>query len=510
MVTSSSTHLRLTDRFELLEPLGNGSFGTVSRARVRASGLSSLSPATPKLTPNAIVAIKSMKKSFANPADYLRLREVLFLRSLPPHDSLVRAHEIFLDLSTRQLHIVMECHQMNLYQYLHARSGVRFDTRVVRGMLKQILTGLNHIHSHGYFHRDIKPENILVTASPASLIPTVKLSDFGLVRDIHSTAPYTTYVSTRWYRAPEILLKTGRYGPEVDIWAFGAMAIEIMMLRPLFPGQNEWDQVWKVSEIMGTPERAGARGGLWDDADAWAERQGFMMPTGKLGTDLHHIMTANLDNIPAADEFNMIALAEFATACLQWNANKRPTVAQALNHRYFSGKLPAVREQVDAYESARSKVSYSWSSTDELSSSATASNSCSSAGTASSGSSKASSSLDSRDTIEYKVKPQHHQYLGSKYRIRTAKHLFSKSRDQKSLAPASASATMTAKKSGMLASPFKSRQVRSESPEPLQHPSARQFGKPRLDHFIHMADDTLDLDDPLPIEVSDHSPERRK
>ncbi|KAK9386789.1 kinase-like domain-containing protein [Lipomyces mesembrius] len=499
MVTSSSTHLRLTDRFELLEPLGNGSFGTVSRARVRASGLSSLSPATPKLTPNAIVAIKSMKKSFANPADYLRLREVLFLRAIPPHDSLVRAHEIFLDLSTRQLHIVMECHQMNLYQYLHARSGVRFDTRVVRGMLKQILTGLNHIHSHGYFHRDIKPENILVTASPASLIPTVKLSDFGLVRDIHSTAPYTTYVSTRWYRAPEILLKTGRYGPEVDIWAFGAMAVEIIMLRPLFPGQNEWDQVWKVSEIMGTPECAGASGGLWDDADVWAERLGFMMPTGKLGTDLYHIMTANIDNVPAADESNMIALAEFATACLQWNANKRPTVAQALNHRYFSGKPPAVREQVGSYESASSTVSTSWSSTDELSSSA---------GTVSSVSSKASSSLDSCDTIEYNVKPQHHQYVGSKYRKR--KHLFSKSRDQKSLAPASASATMTAKKSGMLASPFKSRQARSESPESLQHPSARQFGKPRPDHVIHMADDTLDLDDSIPIAVSDQSPELRK
>ncbi|KAK9376773.1 kinase-like domain-containing protein [Lipomyces chichibuensis] len=500
MVSSSSTHLRLTDRFELLEPLGNGSFGTVTRARVRASGLSSLSQTTPKLTPNAIVAIKSMKKSFANPADYLRLREVLFLRAIPPHDSLVRAHEIFLDLSTRQLHIVMECHQMNLYQYLHARSGVRFDTRVVRGMLKQILTGINHIHFHGYFHRDIKPENILVTASPASLIPTVKLSDFGLVRDIHSTAPYTTYVSTRWYRAPEILLKTGRYGPEVDIWAFGAMAIEIMMLRPLFPGQNEWDQVWKVSEIMGTPELAGACGGLWDAAELWAERQGFMMPTGKLGTDLYHIMTANLDTIPAADQSNMIALAELATACLQWNANKRPTVAQALDHRYFSGKPPAVREeQVRSYESANSTLSYSWSSsTDELSSSATASNSSSSASTASSVSSNASSSPDSSDTIEYKLRPRHHQYLGSKYRIRSAKHLFSKSsRDHMSLAPASASATMTAKKSGMLASPFKSRQVRSESPEPRQHTSARQSGKPELDDVIHLADDSLDLDDPI-------------
>ncbi|KAK9325990.1 kinase-like domain-containing protein [Lipomyces orientalis] len=493
MVASSSTPLTLTDRFELLDPLGDGSFGTVTRARVRASA--------PHLQPNAVVAIKSMKKSFANPADYLRLREVLFLRTLPPHDCLVRAHEIFLDLSTRQLHIVMECLDMNLYQYLHARNGVRFDTAVVRGMLNQVLTGLHHIHSHGYFHRDIKPENMLVSVSAGSAVPTVKLSDFGLVRDVRSTAaPYTTYVSTRWYRAPEILLKTGRYGPEVDVWAFGAMAVEIMMLRPLFPGQNEWDQVWKVSDIMGTPERAGARGGVWDDADMYAERQGFMMPTGKLGTDLYHVMTANVDtSISVADEVSIIALAELATACLQWNARKRPTVAQALNHRYFTGNPPAaavVRQRTASHASANATASL-LSSADSVSSS----NSCSSAGTMSSDSSKSSSSLDSCDTIEYRFKPQ--QYLGSKYRIRTARHLFSKSRDHQT-APVSASATMAPKEQSALASPFSRRQARSESPESPQHrhhhhhdDNLSRFGK-SLDDVIHLADDTIGLDDHRP------------
>ncbi|KAK9245336.1 kinase-like domain-containing protein [Lipomyces tetrasporus] len=498
MVASSSTPLTLTDRFELLGPLGDGSFGTVTRARVRASALAS-SPAPSHLLPNAVVAIKSMKKSFANPADYLRLREVLFLRALPPHDCLVRAHEIFLDLSTCQLHIVMECLDMNLYQYLHARNGVRFDPPVVRGMLNQVLTGLHHIHSHGYFHRDIKPENMLVSVSPGSSVPTVKLSDFGLVRDVRSTAaPYTTYVSTRWYRAPEILLKTGKYGPEVDVWAFGAMAVEIMMLRPLFPGQNEWDQIWKVCDVMGTPERASARGGVWDDADFYAERQGFMMPTGKLGTDLYHVMTANVDtSITVADEVSLIAFAEFATACLQWNASKRPTVAQALNHRYFSGNPPAaaVRQRTASDASAYTTASL-LSSGDSVSSS----NSCSSAGTTSSDSSKSSSSLDSCDTIDYRFRPQ--QYLGSKYRVRTARHLFSKSRDHHQNAPASASATVAPKEQTALPSPFKRRQARSESPDSPQHPrhhgdDMSQFGK-TLGDVIHVADDSIGLDDHRP------------
>ncbi|KAK9239973.1 kinase-like domain-containing protein [Lipomyces kononenkoae] len=501
MVTSSSTHLRLTDRFELLDTLGNGSFGTVTRARVRVSGLSAAAASAagqaPGLAPNAIVAIKSIKKSFANPADYLRLREVAFLRSLPPHESLVRAHEIFLDMSTRQLHIIMECHQMNLYQFLHQRRGVRFDARVVRGMLKQVLTGLEHIHSHGYFHRDIKPENILVTASPHSLIPVVKISDFGLVRDIHSTAaPYTTYVSTRWYRAPEIVLKTGSYGPEVDIWAFGAMAVELITLRPLFPGQNEWDQVWKMSEIMGSPELPTAHGGQWSDAGIYAERHGFLMPTAIHGTDLYTVMTANLDgslHANANEESTMLALADFATDCLQWDANRRPTVGQALAHPYFTGRLPVAGGPHEYQSCAMSpQPSLSSLSVDDVSTRSTA-------GTSSSSS---SSSADSGDnTFDHKVKPHlAHQYRGSKYRVRTTKDLVSKSRDQISVSPApvSPSIMMAANKSSpaLFASSFKTRQFRRSALFPEPSPASRHLEKDvEGDHIIRVADDTVDVDD---------------
>ncbi|KAK9371035.1 kinase-like domain-containing protein [Lipomyces kononenkoae] len=494
MVASSSTHLRLADRFELLDSLGNGSFGTVTRARVRVSGLAAAAAAgSPKLAPNAIVAIKSIKKSFANPADYLRLREVVFLRTLPPHESLVRAHEIFLDMSTRQLHIIMECHQMNLYQYLHQRKGVRFDGRIVRGMLKQILTGLNHIHSHGYFHRDIKPENILVTASPQSLVPIVKITDFGLVRDIHSTAtPYTTYVSTRWYRAPEILLKTGSYGPEVDMWAFGAMAVELITLRPLFPGQNEWDQVWKLSEIMGSPELATARGGLWNDASVWAERHGFMMPAGMRGTDLYKVMTANLDPsfIHATEESSLVALADFATSCLQWDAERRPTVGQALAHRYFTATTGS--HECESGVSCSNPLSHLPSSLSLMSSSSSSTSSTEDVSRSTMSSS--SSSLDSNDTsFEYNAKPHMcHQYRGSKYRVRTSKKLFSKTRDQISLSPDSASMATNNRSSALFTSPFKSR--RGALPEPS--PAVGQLVKGTDgDHIIRVADDTRDVDD---------------
>ena len=70
---------------------------------------------------------------------------------------------------------------------------------------------------------------------------TIKLADFGLAREIRSKPPFTDYVSTRWYRAPEILLRSTNYNSPVDIFACGAMMAEYYMLRPLFPGNNETD-----------------------------------------------------------------------------------------------------------------------------------------------------------------------------------------------------------------------------------------------------------------------------
>ena len=82
------------------------------------------------------------------------------------------------------------------------------------------------MHKQGYFHRDIKPENILVTRD------TVKLADFGLAREIRSRPPYTDYVSTRWYRAPEVLLRASHYNSPIDIFAVGCMMAELFTLRP--------------------------------------------------------------------------------------------------------------------------------------------------------------------------------------------------------------------------------------------------------------------------------------
>ena len=77
------------------------------------------------------------------------------------------------------------------------------------------------------------PQNLLVHKD------TVKVADYGLAREIRSRPPYTDYVSTRWYRAPEVLLRSPYYSAPIDIFAMGAIMAELYTLRPLFPGSSE-------------------------------------------------------------------------------------------------------------------------------------------------------------------------------------------------------------------------------------------------------------------------------
>jgi cyclin-dependent kinase-like len=97
-------------------------------------------------------------------------------------------------------------------------------------------------------HRDIKPENLLISESHV-----LKLCDFGFARALTNQkggAPYTEYVATRWYRAPELLVSTP-YGPGVDIWSAGCIMGELAEGRATFPGESDIDQLYTIQRTLG-------------------------------------------------------------------------------------------------------------------------------------------------------------------------------------------------------------------------------------------------------------------
>jgi serine/threonine protein kinase len=148
-----------------------------------------------------------------------------------------------------ELFLIFEYCETSLYNIMQQtkREGRQFEESQIKGMMHQLLCGLAHMHKHGFFHRDIKPENMLCHGD------TIKIADFGLAREIRSRPPFTEYVSTRWYRAPEILLHSTTYNSPIDLWAVGVLMAELYLGRPLFPGSSEGDQLYKICSVMGTP-----------------------------------------------------------------------------------------------------------------------------------------------------------------------------------------------------------------------------------------------------------------
>lgn len=272
--------------YDVVRPLGDGAFGSVFLARMSAS-----SPAG-----HSLVAIKKLKRPYASWSECLALRELRALLALPRHAAVVALFDAFLPPSQR-LHLVFEALEGTLLQLLKSRRGRPFALGLVRAIFRQTLDGISHLHTHQYFHRDLKPENLLLSTTGLRDYPhgqgtetdvdvVVKVADLGLAREISSSPPYTTYVSTRWYRAPEMLLHSPHYSLGVDIWALASIMGEVLNLTPLFPGQSEAGQVLMICETLGSPlvnwglDSAGRPhgGGMWSEAASLAEAIPFSFP----------------------------------------------------------------------------------------------------------------------------------------------------------------------------------------------------------------------------------------
>jgi protein kinase len=280
-------------RFEELEVLGNGAFGIVTKCRDRETG--------------DIIAIKKMKQRYASFDECLQLKEVKSLRKMK-HPNVVRLLQVFRE--NEYLYLVFELLGKSLLKTINER--VSYPESEIRNIMSQILTGLGYIHRQGFFHRDMKPDNVCWRDD------LLKITDFGLAREIRSRPPYTEYAGTRWYRAPELILRAEFYNSPVDIWAAGVIMAELYMGRPLFQGLSETDQIYKIFAVLGCPNQK-----TWPDAARLASKLGIRFPS---------VSPTGLDQtIPTASPLGLSLLSDL----LRYDPAKRPTAAQALQHDFF-------------------------------------------------------------------------------------------------------------------------------------------------------------------------------
>lgn len=124
---------------------------------------------------------------------------------------------------------------------------VVLDKEDIRVILHDTVSALAHLHQNKVMHRDLKPPNLLVNKKGE-----VVISDFDLARKIPSPPlALTKNLVTRWYRAPELLYGSSSYDESVDIWALGCVMGELLLQRPLFPGEQEIDQLLKIFQLRG-------------------------------------------------------------------------------------------------------------------------------------------------------------------------------------------------------------------------------------------------------------------
>ncbi|WUR04195.1 cyclin-dependent kinase [Vairimorpha necatrix] len=225
----------MSDSFQKIEKIGEGTYGVVYKAKERRTG--------------KIVALKKIRlENESEGIPPTTIREILLLKNLK-HSTIVNLQDVI--YNNDKMYLVFEFIDMDLRQYLDSlySDSILVKPNILRKMSFQLITAINFCHSKNIFHRDLKPQNLLIDSKG-----NLKLADFGLGR--LASVPlrtYTTEVVTLWYRPPELLLGSKYYDASVDVWSAGCIISEIILLRPIFAGDSEIDQLFKIFKILGTP-----------------------------------------------------------------------------------------------------------------------------------------------------------------------------------------------------------------------------------------------------------------
>ncbi|KAH9450571.1 hypothetical protein Pst134EB_018101 [Puccinia striiformis f. sp. tritici] len=291
------TVFEVTTRYTDLQPVGMGAFGLVCSANDQLTATS--------------VAIKKIMKPFSTPVLAKRTYRELKLLKHIRHENIISLSDIFIS-PLEDIYFVTELLGTDLHRLLTSRP---LEKQFIQYFLYQILRGLKYVHSAGVVHRDLKPSNILVNENC-----DLKICDFGLAR--LQDPQMTGYVSTRYYRAPEIMLTWQKYDVAVDIWSAGCIFAEMLEGKPLYSLVKivNVNQFSIITELLGTPP---------DDVIATICSENTLRFVQSL---------PKRDRIPFTTKFkNADPLAlDLLERMLVFDPHKRINASEALAHEYLS------------------------------------------------------------------------------------------------------------------------------------------------------------------------------
>lgn len=281
-----------------IEKIGEGTYGVVYKGRHKTTG--------------QIVAMKKIRlESEEEGVPSTAIREISLLKELR-HPNIVSLRDCLCRIPCYIL-------SLNLFPWIQEildsiPLGQFMDSSLVKSYLYQILQGIVFCHSRRVLHRDLKPQNLLIDNKG-----TIKLADFGLARAFGiPIRVYTHEVVTLWYRSPEVLLGSARYSTPVDIWSIGTIFAELATKKPLFHGDSEIDQLFRIFRALGTPNNE-----VWPEVESLQDYKNTF-PKWKPGSLASHVKNLDKDGL------------DLLSKMLVYDPAKRISGKMALNHPYFN------------------------------------------------------------------------------------------------------------------------------------------------------------------------------
>ncbi|KAL8393848.1 hypothetical protein RB595_003560 [Gaeumannomyces hyphopodioides] len=317
------------ENYQKLEKIGEGTYGVVYKARDLLNG-------------GRIVALKKIRLEAEDEGvPSTAIREISLLKEMRDPNVVKLLNIVHADGA--KLYLVMEFLDLDLKKYMEALpvsdggrgkalpegsssqlSRLGLGENIIKKFMSQLCEGTRYCHSHRILHRDLKPQNLLIDRDG-----NLKLADFGLARAFGvPLRTYTHEVVTLWYRAPEILIGGRQYSTGVDMWSVGCIFAEMCTRKPLFPGDSEIDEIFKIFRLLGTPTEE-----TWPSVTDENIYPDFKPSFPKWQRDPNQKLCSNL-NDAGLDLLEMM---------LAYDPAGRISAKQACNHPYFEDYDPPQR-----------------------------------------------------------------------------------------------------------------------------------------------------------------------
>ena len=299
---------QLLFRFEILDLMGSGTFGTVVKCTDHKTG--------------GQVAIKILK----NEKIILECgkNEVKILNLLHDNEGaetyIVKKLENF--WYRGHICIVFELLSIDLYEFIRKNNFQGLHINFAKRITVQILIALKHSHSLNVVHCDIKPENIVLKQENKS---SVMLIDFGSA--YLPGHPKYEYIQTRFYRAPEIILKSP-WTEKIDIWSVGCLLIEQITGWPPFTGHSATEVLFSIVKLIGLPNRA-----YFNKANNLNDMSYNVLEASKKS---FYSPNSSIDRVLEGHNKQLI---QFVKKCLAWDPKERLSAEEALGHPWIKERV---------------------------------------------------------------------------------------------------------------------------------------------------------------------------